>query len=366
MVPKRSASTHTEQLGDEASVYEWTRSEVHSLNPTAARIWSLCDGVMTDVQIAEILRRESQLPHAVDVVRFALAEFSGKHLLAREIAVSPPSRRALLIRLGKTAALLPVVTSIVAPTPLQAQSATGGTTTLNYTGGVQTFVVPAGVVSVTVTAQGAAGGPGGSNNGGAGLGGSATATLPVTAGTTLNVYVGGQGGAGTFVVSGTGGFNGGAAGGGGSLAGGGGGASDVRRGGAALTDRVIVAGGGGGAGAAAVAIGGGGGGGLTGVTGSPSASAAGGGGGTPAAGGAGGAGIVIGTAGALGIGGAGGAGGIGAGGGGGGGYYGGGGGGAGAAGGGGGGGSSFTDPTASGVSHLQGVRSGNGQVVITW
>jgi hypothetical protein len=365
MVPKRSATTHTEQLGDEASVYEWTRTEVHSLNPTAARVWNMCDGVLTDAQIAETLRNESDMPHAEEVVRFALAEFSRRHLLASEIAVSSPSRRALLGRLGRTAALLPVITSIVAPTPLEAQSVTG-TATFNFTGAMQTFTVPLGVTSVVITAQGAEGGTGGTNNGGSGLGGLVTGRLAVTAGSILNIFVGGQGGAGTFGGSGAGGFNGGGAGGGGSLAGGGGGASDVRRGGVTLTDRIIVAGGGGGAGGAGVAIVGGGGGGLTGQTGNVSASATGGGGGTQAAGGAGGTGFATGAAGALGIGGAGAAGGIGAGGAGGAGYYGGGGGGAGAAGGGGGGGSSFTDPTATAVSHQQNVRIGNGQIVISW
>ena len=361
MVPKRSATTHTEQLGDEASVYEWTRTEVHALNATAARIWHLCDGVLTDAQIAEALRRESQIPHADDVVRLALAEFSQRHLLEGEIGMPSPSRRALLIRLGKTAALLPVVTSIVAPTPVQAQSVTGSMT-FNFTGAMQTFTVPLGVASVVITAQGAEAGTGGANNGGSGLGGLVTGRLTVTAGSTLNIFVGGQGGAGTFGVGGTGGFNGGGVG--GPLGGGGGGASDVRRGGVALADRIIVAGGGGGAGGAAIAIVGGGGGGTTGQTGNISASATGGGGGTQVAGGAGGTGLSNGAAGALGIGGAG-AGGAG-GGGGGGGYYGGGGGGAGLAGGGGGGGSSFTDPTATAVSHQQAVRAGSGQVVITW
>ena len=365
MVPKRSATTHTEQLGDEASIYEWTRTEVHSLNPTAARIWNLCDGVLTDAEIAERLRRESDLTHADEVVRFALAEFSRRHLLAGDAGISSPSRRALLVQLGRTAALLPVVTSIVAPTALQAQSATG-TATFSFTGAIQTFTVPVGVTSVVIAAHGAEGGAGGSNGAGSGLGGLVTATLAVTAGSTLNIFVGGQGGTGTFIGSGAGGFNGGGAGGGGSLAGGGGGASDVRRGGVALSDRVVVAGGGGGAGGAAVAIVGGGGGGLTGQTGGLSASATGGIGGNQAAGGAGGTGFASGAAGALGTGGAGAPGGIGAGGGGGGGLFGGGGGGAGAAGGGGGGGSSFTDPTATAVVHQQGVRAGNGQVVITW
>jgi hypothetical protein len=365
MVPRRSATTHTEQLGAEASVYEWTRSEVHSLNPTAARIWNLCDGVRTDAQIAESLRNETEIPHADDVVRMALAEFNRLHLLEGKVAVTAPSRRTLLLRLGKAAALLPVVTSIVAPTPVQAQSAVGNAT-FDFTGAMQTFTVPAGVTSVVIIAQGAQGGIGGTSQSGAGLGGAVMATLGVSAGATLNIFVGGQGSPGTGGGSGAGGFNGGAPGGGGALAGGGGGASDVRIGGVALTDRVVVTGGGGGAGGAAVAIGGGAGGDTTGGSGGISASATGGGGGTQVAGGAGGTGFASGSAGVLGVGGAGGPGGIGAGGGGGGGFFGGGGGGAGAAGGGGGGGSSFTTPAATGVTHQQGVRAGNGQVTISW
>jgi hypothetical protein len=34
MYPRQSRTTHTEQLGDEASVYDWARARVHALNPT--------------------------------------------------------------------------------------------------------------------------------------------------------------------------------------------------------------------------------------------------------------------------------------------------------------------------------------------
>ena len=42
MCPRQSPTTHTEQLGAEASVYEWARSQVHALNPTAARVCRQC------------------------------------------------------------------------------------------------------------------------------------------------------------------------------------------------------------------------------------------------------------------------------------------------------------------------------------
>lgn len=135
--------------------------------------------------------------------------------------------------------------------------------TFSYTGGVQTWVVPANVGQVTIEAWG---GQGGANARGisGGLGGYAKGDLVVTPGETLYIFVGGGG-----LTSTSGFFNGGGNAGTGattanSLGGGGGGASDVRRGGSALSNRVIVAGGGGGAGGNRVATegrGGGGGGG---------------------------------------------------------------------------------------------------------
>jgi hypothetical protein len=230
----------------------------------------------------------------------------------------------------------------------------GGSKRFNYTGGEQTFVVPAEVAQVTVEAWGAGGGWANSLGG---RGGYLKTTLSVTPGETLYVYVGGAGGSYTGGLV-SGGFNGGGAGGFGDEPGaGGGGASDLRQGGKELANRVVVAGGGGGGG---IFSAGGAGGGTTGVKGVDGTDCTGGGGGTQSDGGGGGTGIHPGSAGDLAIGGAGSI----FGGGGGGGYYGGGGAGSGIpfSGGGGGGGSSYPP----GAAHQQGVNSGNGTVLISW
>ena len=60
----------------------------------------------------------------------------------------------MIAKLGLTAAMLPVVTSIVAPTALQAQSLSSQT--FIYTGAGQTYTVPAGVTTVTIDGLGAA------------------------------------------------------------------------------------------------------------------------------------------------------------------------------------------------------------------
>lgn len=242
----------------------------------------------------------------------------------------------------------------------------GQTTTFNFTGGPQEFVVPQGCyASVQIDAYGAQGG--GSPVVAGGLGGHVQATIAVTPGETLYVYVGGIGD-----PTGTPGYNGGGSGIGGSVnnpGSGGGGASDVRKGGTALADRWVVAGGGGGGtenGGTAV---GGAGGGLVGGDGAPGGNPWGctplapPTGGTQVAGGVGGNSASCAWNGFDGT--------FGQGGnsynqyrssGGGGGWYGGGGAHNGTSGA---GGSSYAHPTATNVTHVQGFQTGNGVVVIT-
>jgi hypothetical protein len=282
----------------------------------------------------------------------------------------------------------------LAGTPGNANSGvrpTSGSKTFKYTGTEQSFVVPTGVIRLTVVARGAEGGGASGSNSyqrffEGGIGGRVYAQIPVKPRETLHVYVGGYGHP-------AGGFNGGAPGGssGSSIfAYGGGGASDVREGGDKLQNRILVAAGGGGQGAgwSSYFTGWGGkGGGLVGGSGG-SDYGNGGRGGSQTQGGAGGTGVGPnghpGDNGSLGLGGDGGNGGgtskVGgsAGGGGGGGYYGGGGGGGVGSGGttgpggGGGGGSSFIEPGAingrmwSGWKKDWETLNGNGLVVFSW
>lgn len=264
-----------------------------------------------------------------------------------------------------------------------------GKRAFSFSGGTQSFVVPAGVTQLTINAYGAQGG-------GAygGLGGRATCTIGVSSGQSFGIYVGGAG-----LTSGAGGWNGGGSGYGGTHGPGGGGASDVRSGGTALSNRICIGAGGGGNGTTNDPNDGwgGAGGGTSGAAGRKGTTrpdpsdpnyvdgGGGGGGGTQSAGGAGGikastaygwctGSYLDGSPGSLGLGGAGApmdCNSWAAGGGGGGGLYGGGGGGTGAAGwsinaggGGGGGGSSYV--TGTGTSTAAGVEAGDGQVVLTW
>lgn len=264
-------------------------------------------------------------------------------------------------------------------------------TTFNYTGAKQTYTVPSGVTSIEVEVIGAQGGNAigsavGWGDGDVdikgGLGGRVICTLPVTPGESLEIYVGGQGGLSS------GGFNGGGnpaiCSGTEVIAAGGGGGSDIRQGGSEIGDRVVVAGGGGGASGNANTNYAspdfsGAGGGLMGANSSANAICTLGEGGGATTGGNGGNnscwcnGTEVAGAGSLGQGGnsicapsglstcsCDGTG-CTSGGGGGGGYYGG---GAGIAYAGGGGGSSYTSGSVTSVTHEQGYKEGNGQVII--
>ena len=254
----------------------------------------------------------------------------------------------------------PVEAVTASPTPVCANGSC--TVTFDYSGDYYQWSVPAGVRSMSFEAYGAQGGHTG------GLGAKITGQFSVIP-TALWIYVGGMGQTGSAK---TGGFNGGGSSGSGhGDEGSGGGASDIRTS-AASTDRIVVAGGGGGTGGWVGGVGGVGGGTIAGN--GAAGGAAGGIGGNQTTGGAGGSGSSgnAGTAGATLLGGTGGNGSIGGGGGGGGGYFGGGGGGgdgvpSGLDGGGGGGGSNYSSIAYTAViAHAAGVRTGNGQVIITY
>ena len=234
--------------------------------------------------------------------------------------------------------------------------------TFESTGDYFAWSPPAGARNISFDLMGAQGGRTG------GLGGRLTGNIPTTP-STLFIYVGGAGAAGSNA---NGGFNGGGkAGSGRGDEGSGGGATDIRTS-TALGDRIAVAAGGGGTGGFFGGTGGAAGGlsGSAGISGqgqggSGASQSAGGNGGFPNGG-------SWGETGQSGQGGTGGTSSLAGGGGGGGGYFGGGGGGADLDGccsnaGGGGGGSSWSHPTqVSSATHTAAFRSGAGQAIISY
>ena len=99
---------------------------MHALNPTAALVFEHCDGQTTPAELATRLETDLNVPDAEKLVWLSLDRLEKAHLLEEKV---PPgngkrglTRREVLKMAGISLALLPVVKSIVLPTPMLAAS----------------------------------------------------------------------------------------------------------------------------------------------------------------------------------------------------------------------------------------------------
>jgi hypothetical protein len=117
-----------QEAGAELVLYDQERHRVHRLNRTAALVWQCCDGVNTVADLATRLRTELSPAANEKWVWQALGRLGKAHLLKEPVAPSAEAggitRRQLLGSLPRTAAvlaLLPVVATMLSPSPLRAQ-----------------------------------------------------------------------------------------------------------------------------------------------------------------------------------------------------------------------------------------------------
>ena len=113
------------ELPDELLVYDKVRDQAHCLNQTAALVWRACDGHCAPSEIAHQLTTELAVAVSEDLVLLTLVQLEEIHLLEQLETVAPSfagmSRRQMARSLGLGAAVvLPVITSILVPTPAQA------------------------------------------------------------------------------------------------------------------------------------------------------------------------------------------------------------------------------------------------------
>jgi Coenzyme PQQ synthesis protein D (PqqD) len=122
--PRAKDELVVERLDGEVLIYDVQRNRAHHLNETAALVFEHCDGQRTVEELAAVLSERSGQPLDAEVVRRALVRLSDAHLLDGPTAEW--SRRQALRRIGVAGAAaglgLPVVKSIVAPTPAAAQA----------------------------------------------------------------------------------------------------------------------------------------------------------------------------------------------------------------------------------------------------
>lgn len=114
------------ELADEVLVYDLERDRAHCLNQTAALVWKRCDGQTSVPEIARALEQSLGAPVEEPLVWLALNQLGRRRLLREKIAqpieMARLSRRKLIGMIGLTTVALPLITSIVAPTAVQAAS----------------------------------------------------------------------------------------------------------------------------------------------------------------------------------------------------------------------------------------------------
>jgi hypothetical protein len=112
----------TKEVDGELLIYDLDRDKAHCLNPTAALVWQLCDGRKGVTDLARSVSGSLGTPVDEIVIELALTQLTRDHLLAEAYELPVPaedlSRRALVRRLGVAAVLLPLITTITAPTAL--------------------------------------------------------------------------------------------------------------------------------------------------------------------------------------------------------------------------------------------------------
>ena len=131
----RNKNLVVKEVAGEVLIYDLEKDKAHCLNQTAALIWKYADGRRDTASIASLLTEELNTTVNEKVVWYALSQLSKDNLLENKFtpqSMAGMNRREVIRALGIAAVVaVPVVTSIVAPTPAQAATCitTGGSCT---------------------------------------------------------------------------------------------------------------------------------------------------------------------------------------------------------------------------------------------
>ena len=141
---KPKASKHSmlvEQIGDEVVVLDQQRMQAHRLNRTAALVWRHCDGTKTISDMVSILKDQQIQVADENLVWLSLDQLNAASLLEeridRPMEQIRTSRRTFVRKVGAVGVLaivLPAVSSMIVPTPAQAQTCIGATGPTGVTG----------------------------------------------------------------------------------------------------------------------------------------------------------------------------------------------------------------------------------------
>ncbi|MEK6283393.1 MAG: PqqD family protein [Acidobacteriota bacterium] len=131
----------SKEADGELLIYDLERDKAHCLNLTAAFIWKNCNGRRTISELARAVSKEMDVTIDEAVIQLAIRQLSRDNLLKGYKAMPPAadlSRRAIVRRLGVGAVLLPLITSITAPTARAVVSCPSGACTTDSECGAPT------------------------------------------------------------------------------------------------------------------------------------------------------------------------------------------------------------------------------------
>ncbi|MEZ5344774.1 MAG: PqqD family protein [Pyrinomonadaceae bacterium] len=137
----RTEDIVVKQLENETLIYDLRKNKAVCLNQTSGFVWNACDGKKTTDQIREELSRNTNSAVDKEMVWLAIEELKREDLIENPEELpgyfSGLSRRDVIKRIGLTSVIaLPLISSVVAPNALFAQSCVAPTTPVGDPNGV--------------------------------------------------------------------------------------------------------------------------------------------------------------------------------------------------------------------------------------
>jgi hypothetical protein len=125
----RTAGLVVEELDGEVLIYDVERHRAHCLNKASAMVWRACDGSRAVPELTALIEKSAPGWDQA-TTDYALTQLEKRHLLSEPLRVEQVERTLTRRDVFRKAALtglaigvgIPVVKSIVAPTPAQAAS----------------------------------------------------------------------------------------------------------------------------------------------------------------------------------------------------------------------------------------------------
>lgn len=123
-----------QEMDDELLIYDLAKNKAYCLNQTLAIIWQECDGENSVTQISLNLSKKLKVNVNEDLVWLALKQLKNESLLEKSVEIKTPfdglNRREIVKRIGFASMVaLPILSSVLAPSAISAQSAGCGCST---------------------------------------------------------------------------------------------------------------------------------------------------------------------------------------------------------------------------------------------